>query len=99
MKAFFQELFRCKPFHLLDNHMGQESSLFCGAAKQPTQDTEKVSNFSTVTQLVTYLDAEAAKSRLRGRSLVVMLCPSFISVVGKKKERKPLIERKWGGGI
>ena len=92
MKAFFQELFRCKPFHL-----GQESSLFHGAAKQPTQDMEKVSNFSTVTQLVTCLDVEAAKSRLRGRSLVVIVCPSCIYVRGEKK--KPLIERKWGGGI
>lgn len=67
--------------------MGQESSLFLGAAKQPTQDTEKLSNFSTVTQLVTCLDVEAAKSRLRGRSLVVMLCPGFISVVGGKKRK------------
>lgn len=85
MKASFQELFRSKPLHLLDNHMGQESSLFHGTAEQPTQDTEKLSNFSTVTQLVTCLDVEAANSRLRGRSLVVMYCPSFISVVGEKK--------------
>lgn len=28
MKASFQELFCIKPFHLLDNHMEQKSSLF-----------------------------------------------------------------------
>lgn len=73
MKAFFQELFCIKPFHLLDNHMGQESSLFHCTAEQPTQDTEKLNNFSTVTQLVMYLDVEeAAPSSLRGRSLLVI---------------------------
>lgn len=72
MNAFFQKLFGSKPFHLLDNHMGQESSLFHGTAEQPTQDTGRLSRFSTVTQLVTCLEVEAASSRLRGRSLVVM---------------------------